>query len=549
MNLDATLAQLEAAQIVRRLAEEQATYAFKHSLTQETVYHALLKTRRRELHRAVAEAIEQTFADRLEEMGGVLAYHWEHAEVPDRARHYLYLASQRAAQRYATPEALALLTRALALIADAPAHEIVLLYRARAQVYEFLSQYAEAMNDYTAALQGARTAGRLDDECEIMARIAWLRWLSGRGAAAVEIAQEVEHKARDLPDRSVGLRAYLVTGLVRQADGHIAEAYPRLRQALFFSRASGERALEGESLFFLGIQNNFMGRFGRAVACARAAHAIKASLRDRVGEIVSMYLRGRAEGGRGCYDAALDALQAGHAVAEETQNPFGIAQYPNTRAWLSAELGDWQTAYEFDRAGLEVARAAPVRPPEISTLINLVLDCAHLGRLDEADQFVLQLHQWMGRSEFGFHAWRWQMRFADARARLLIANSLFDEAQPVVDELLDWAGRTASAKYRARGLMLRARLRITRGDSGGAKVDLTAARGLADVMGYLPVQIQARRALAELGDQAGTAAPERYREQAAQLVTGLGQSLKHPDLRRSFERGIGSLSSRVSNGA
>jgi tetratricopeptide (TPR) repeat protein len=184
--------------------------------------------------------------------------------------------------------------------------------------------------------------------------------------------------------------------LVRQAEGQIAEAYPRLRQALFFSRASGERALEGESLFFLGIQNNFMGRFSRAAACAQKAYTIKASLRDRVGEIVSLYLKARAEGGRGCYDAALDALQSGHAIAEETQNPFGLAQYPNTRAWLAAELGDWQTAYEIDRAGLEVARTAPVRPPEISTLINLVLDCTHLGRLDEADEFVLELDKWMG---------------------------------------------------------------------------------------------------------------------------------------------------------
>jgi tetratricopeptide (TPR) repeat protein len=349
---------------------------------------------------------------------------------------------------------------------------------------------------------------------------------------------QTETKARALQDASVALRAYLVQGLVAQAKGNLADAYPRMRRALFASRASDERALEGEALFYLGVENNFMGRFARAAACARRAYEIKKGLSDRVGEIVSLYLHARAEGGRANYDAALDALEAGHAVSQESRNPFGLAQYPNTRAWLCAELGDWQSAYALDRAGLDLARQAPVRPPEISTLINLVLDCAALDKFAEADAHMLELQKWIGRGEFGFHTWRWQMRFADAHARLLLKRSLCDEARHVVGGLLDWAGRTQSLKYRARGLLLRAQICI-RTERRAAEADLVAARDCADVMCYLPARLEARQMLSALHPQ-----QDQHRVEIAQLIADQDRRLKHPDLRRSFERGIARILSQ-----
>jgi tetratricopeptide (TPR) repeat protein len=415
---------------------------------------------------------------------------------------------------------------------------LLALYESRARIFEFLSQYAQAIDDYQAALPLAREAHREIDECRILSQIAWMYSLSGRGEQAVQTAIEVETRARALQDHTAMLRAYLVQGLVAQAKGHLADAYPRLRAALIASRASDEPVMEGESWFYLGIENNFMGRFGRAAACAQKAYAIKKGLSDRVGEIVTLYLLARAEGGRGNYDAALDALEHGRAIANEIRNPFGLAQYPNTRAWLAAELGDWQTAYELDRAGLDIARHAPIRPPEISTLINLVLDCVALGKLDEAETYVLDAQRWMGKPEFGFHAWRWETRLTDARARLLIAHQLYDDAAPLVIELLDWAERTQSTKYRARGLVLRAHIHLATNDLARAENDLQIARHLADVMQYVPIQIHARRLLADVC--AGDAAKD-YRVQVTQIIDALGKRLQHPELQKSLERGLGNL--------
>jgi tetratricopeptide (TPR) repeat protein len=538
MNILNTLTQLQNDELVHPDKDESSDYIFKHALTHETAYHSLLKTQRRDLHRATAQAIEQTFPNRKGQLSAVLAYHWEQAEVPDRARRYLYRAAQDAMRRYANQEALAFFARALAQRNGAKPDELLALYESRARIFEFLSQYAQAIDDYQAALPLAREAHREIDECRILSQIAWMYSLSGRGEEAVQTAIEVETRARALQDHTAMLRAYLVQGLVAQAKGHLADAYPRLRAALIASRASDEPVMEGESWFYLGIENNFMGRFGRAAACAQKAHTLKKGLSDRVGEIVTLYLLARAEGGRGNYDAALDALEHGRAIANEIRNPFGLAQYPNTRAWLAAELGDWQTAYELDRAGLDIARHAPIRPPEISTLINLVLDCVALGKLDEAETYVLDAQQWMGKPEFGFHAWRWETRLTDARARLLIAHQLYDDAAPLVIELLDWAERTQSTKYRARGLVLRAHIHLATNDLARAENDLQIARHLGDVMNYIPLQIQARRLLA--GVCAGNAA-QQYRVEATRIVDDLGKRLEQSALQKSFECGIGTV--------
>jgi hypothetical protein len=537
MNLDHLLARLSSAGLIESLDEPEKAYEFNHALMQDSVYGSLLKSQRRDLHRAVAQAIERTFPKRRGKLSEVLAYHWELAQVPDRARRYLFRAAQNATRQYANQEALALLERALAQSAGASPEEMMALRESRAQIFEFLSRPDLAVEDYQAALWLARQVNLPIDECRIMSRLAWLYSLNGKRAEAVAMAVETETKAHALQDQAAALRAYLVEGLVAQAEGNLAYAYPRLRRALFASRASDERVMEGECLYYLGSEDEFMGRFGRAAASAGKAYEIKKGLSDHAGEITSLYLIARAEGGRGNYDAALQALEAGHAVADEIHNPFGRAQYPNTRAWLCAELGDWQSAHDYDVAGLAIARRAGVRPSEISTLISLVLDCTALGELSQADEHVGELDRWMEHEEIGFYAWRWQIELTEARARLELARACYDQADDLMRELLESAAHTGSTKYLARGRLLRGQLHVERKEFDAAEADFVAACYLADVMGYVPVRLQARRRLIELDERNGTDAAPR-RDEAARIIADLGQRLKDAGLRRSFQRGI-----------
>ncbi|MDX1413244.1 MAG: adenylate/guanylate cyclase domain-containing protein, partial [Candidatus Promineifilaceae bacterium] len=113
--LDRYLADLENAELIRKKQLlPELEYIFNHALVQETTYEAMLFRKRRELHARVGQAIEEIFADRLEEFYGVLAYHYARAEEWEKAQEYLFKAGDQAGQVAADAEALAHYQQALA---------------------------------------------------------------------------------------------------------------------------------------------------------------------------------------------------------------------------------------------------------------------------------------------------------------------------------------------------------------------------------------------------------------------------------------------------
>src|SRR5262249_14849643 len=66
----------------------EPAYIFRHAVIQDVAYNSLLMQRRKALHRAVGEAIEELYQDRLEEHFAELAHHFTHGEVWDKALVY-----------------------------------------------------------------------------------------------------------------------------------------------------------------------------------------------------------------------------------------------------------------------------------------------------------------------------------------------------------------------------------------------------------------------------------------------------------------------------
>ena len=60
--------------------------------------------KRRELHASIARAIEQLYADRLMEYYEILAYHYEKAELWDKAAEYLSRSGHKARQMFSREE-------------------------------------------------------------------------------------------------------------------------------------------------------------------------------------------------------------------------------------------------------------------------------------------------------------------------------------------------------------------------------------------------------------------------------------------------------------
>jgi class 3 adenylate cyclase/tetratricopeptide (TPR) repeat protein len=539
--LEEELRELEEAGLIQEAARQpERQYAFRHALTQEAAYGSILLKRRRELHAQVGEALEALSAGRLEDQAAQLAHHFE-AAGDERALLFHRMAGEQARRLYANEEAIAHFSHALELALqsgpDASTEEQIGLYRARGNVFYFLGRLSEASVDVEEALRLAREAGLEAEEIRLLSQLALFRWTGGRGSESLKLAQLAEEKAQAFGDPGLALNAAVILASAIQNEGEILAAHTRTRRALLISRIQKDRLQEATCLHFLGMQNNFMGRFGRAAACVRQAIALYLHLGEKGLAVNAHFFCTIAEGGRGDYDAALEVLEAGRALAQEVSSPW-LPRYYNQRAWLSAELGDWETAYSLDLEGLEPARLLPgYHEILLSTQINLAVDCLALGRIQEAESYLLEAEKNVGRPEFGSHNWRWRTRLDDARARLFLRRGQRTEAGRAVERLLDWADHTRARKYTARGLILRAQ--IAQAGPALVEADLLAAAQMADTMCYYPIRIEARRQLLDLYLRLN--APEKIPPLLAELerlLDTLNESLTHPDLRRSFERGL-----------
>jgi class 3 adenylate cyclase/tetratricopeptide (TPR) repeat protein len=86
MQLSQTLSQLRKAELLYEVPpSDRGVHAFRHPLVQEVAYRSLLTDRRRDLHGAVARAIEEHFRHRADETAALLAFHLEEAGEQLRA--------------------------------------------------------------------------------------------------------------------------------------------------------------------------------------------------------------------------------------------------------------------------------------------------------------------------------------------------------------------------------------------------------------------------------------------------------------------------------
>jgi len=104
--IDAALDELSRARIVTRGGAEGQLVTFRHALIQDVAYQSLLRSRRRRLHQAAADALIELRPETAATQPELLAHHLTEAGLPDRALVLWHNAGERALARYANDEAV-----------------------------------------------------------------------------------------------------------------------------------------------------------------------------------------------------------------------------------------------------------------------------------------------------------------------------------------------------------------------------------------------------------------------------------------------------------
>jgi len=234
---DVLIELLDAALATGLLCEADDGYVFAHPLIQETLYQSLSAPRRGQLHRRVAEALEELYGpDPQPQYLAELAHHFSQAapvgEV-DKTIEYATGAAKAALSQLAYEEAAGLYLmacRALEMKASPDERQRCELLLCAAEAYDRGERTEEADGAYLEAVEIART----EKLSEQLARAALgFSWVTGETGANEDAIALLEEALDAFADEDSELRARLMGRLAAS----IYYTAPRERRAALSQQA------------------------------------------------------------------------------------------------------------------------------------------------------------------------------------------------------------------------------------------------------------------------------------------------------------------------
>ena len=254
---------------VRGIAPE-ASYQFKHALIRDAAYEALLRSRRKDLHRLVARTIDEKFTALKEAHPEVLARHWTEAGATEPAIGEWSRAGEAARVRNAFSEALESYQQALALLnllPESPERDLreLELRQSVVQMLQVMRGYA-APETREATERGAALAEKSGNLTQLL---NWVgsRFINAHDAGDIPAASALADQALELALRegspaSLGF-AHAAQTLIRHWRGDLVGVEQHFTTGLKFFDDSRFRSVPGAATGTFGYATMNAWALGR----------------------------------------------------------------------------------------------------------------------------------------------------------------------------------------------------------------------------------------------------------------------------------------------
>ena len=471
----------DAELIYARGIAPDATYRFKHTLIRDAAYEALLKSRRKELHRRMARTIEEKFPALKETHPELLARHWTEADETEHATAEWERAGGGAERRGAFREALDNYQQALALLNLLPESE-------ERDVRELeLRQSIVAMLQVTRGYSAAETSGAnellaaLAEKSGSLKRLvnwAWSRWAAAYVAddfpAAEELAdQAVELGLREGSATSLGVAHALqiqtryIRGDLTGAEEHFTVGleffddpglveFPAVTVlafgfAIFNAWSLGRLSLAHErevrmmaaanvnnphdmafSCFFSASLRVLMGEYKEAEALAERALELSEKHRFPFPAALSRCILGETRAQLRSTDEGVELIRQGIAGLLEIGARVAVSAFITYLAAAQEREGAMFDAFETVEQALQTSPYETIYRPEALRLrgeLRLRSGQAEPAEADLRDSVAL------ARS---MSAKAWELRATMSLARLLSSQGRCDEARTMLADIYGW---------------------------------------------------------------------------------------------------------------
>lgn len=333
--------------------EPELTYLFKHIVTQEVAYDSLPYATRAILHGQLAQFIERTLHNNLDQYVDLLAFHYEHSNNQLKMREYLQKAGELAQKNYANEAAIRYYQKLLPFMTEDDQIRIVLKL---GQVLELVGRWDEASGLYQHAL---RIADRLvDDLAMARCQMAIGEVFRKRGSyeEAVSWLEDARQEFDDLGDRE-GLGQVLhYLGTLTAQQGEIDTARSHYEQSLAIRRQLGDKPQIANTMNNLAILARMQGDYERARSIQMEVLRIRRETGDRFGLALSLNNLGNIGLDLGNYEEAKSRLEEAVSIQREIGSKFYIANALNNLGNVVRSQGDYVQARRLYVESLQINR-------------------------------------------------------------------------------------------------------------------------------------------------------------------------------------------------
>jgi tetratricopeptide (TPR) repeat protein len=438
-------------------------------------YDSLLTTRRQALHAAAGHALEQRYADRLDEVADRLAYHYARTDNAAKAVEYLTRVAERAARGFAHTEALTALEEALGhaerLPSEARDRRVADLWTRQIESLHWAGRRQEAI-----ALHRERQArmDRIEDHALVGRYYVWLICpyiFLGERDQAVQSAQRALAEARQCQDDILMGMAYAWLGAEDFFAGRLLQAVEHERHAVALLERTAERYWLGTANYTLAFSYYFIGEFTQALEAAARIEAVADTIGDRRLQTYAAGIRGWSLATRGDWEAGIAACRD---ALKRAPDPFETAGALGLLGYAYLEQGNLAAAIPVLEQAVE--EAIRYRSRQVQSQFKACLGEAYRldEQLDKAQQLASQGYELASSIQHGWGAALAQRtlgRLAHTRGNLAEAEVLLQEALGTFASIHAWfeAGRTH---------LDLAALAHAQGNQEGATAHLTQAQAL-----------------------------------------------------------------------
>jgi class 3 adenylate cyclase/tetratricopeptide (TPR) repeat protein len=466
-------------------------YIFKHALTQEVAYESLLKQRRQEIHGRIAQAIEELYADRLEDHYESLAHHYELSGNAEKAVTYLILAGEKSNQIGAVQAACEFLEKAQKISEKAnlslSAERDVRLNFEMASAQIAIGAWGVGVKGLRRALDLSRRHGMGDYERKSLEQLGLTMVWWPQQDKAVKAMEESIVRARELGDK--GLESYLLSIKAARAALHNQrkQLSPMILEAERAALASEEPGSIHVVHFWKGVCERWLGSPRKAVELSEGMLEMILQMFNISSFSGTSFQRGIALAEMGRIEDAIAILRKGIDICEKLGAYIFLGPLYNTLGYCYGEIHQIDQAWKYNSKSEEIARRLFVKYPmsrlqsahvlgEAET--NLVENLLDQGNLETAWKRIKNFEQEAESEDFFHNRYQWESRLNYLAAQIIIDRNDLDQAETLIQQNLEKVHKALMKKREGSLLRLLGEIQIRRDDSNSAITTLNEAMRL-----------------------------------------------------------------------